>query len=88
MRRRFVFSGRVQGVGFRATARHIARNHPLSGWVRNDPDGTVTLELQGHPDAITRFIDELRRSLQRHIDTVVHTDIQDLGDEDGFRIVY
>lgn len=88
MRRRFVFAGRVQGVGFRATAHHIARDHPLTGWVKNDPDGTVTLEIQGQPDAIARFIDELRRSLHRHIDTVVPTDIQDLGAEEGFRIAY
>lgn len=51
VRRAWVFSGRVQGVGFRARARGIASRPPLAGrvtgWVRNEPDGTVRLEAQG-----------------------------------------
>lgn len=50
-RRRIVYSGRVQGVGFRATAVDVATGHPVSGWVRNEADGTVLMEIQG--DAVT-----------------------------------
>jgi Acylphosphatase len=45
-RRRIVFSGRVQGVGFRATARAVASRFEVTGWVRNADDGTVEMEVQ------------------------------------------
>jgi len=48
MRRvRAIVTGRVQGVGFRAFAVDEARDHGLTGWVRNRADGTVELEAQG-----------------------------------------
>ena len=53
MRRRLVYHGRVQGVGFRYTARSIARRHPVSGWVRNLPAGTVELLVEAGADVPT-----------------------------------
>ncbi|MGG4773112.1 acylphosphatase [Alcaligenaceae bacterium 429] len=51
-----VVTGKVQGVGFRAaTARH-AHLHKLTGWVRNAPDGSVELLLQGGTDKIDRLL--------------------------------
>lgn len=47
------YSGRVQGVGFRMTAGAVAESLNLTGWVRNEPDGSVSLELQG-PDPLVR----------------------------------
>lgn len=44
---RIVFSGRVQGVGFRFTTRGIAKRFAVAGYVRNLPDGTVELVVQG-----------------------------------------
>ena len=41
------FVGEVQGVGFRWTARKVANELDLAGWVRNEPDGSVSMELQG-----------------------------------------
>ncbi len=39
--RRFYFEGRVQGVGFRATTKHVARGYEVVGWVKNLSDGQV-----------------------------------------------
>jgi acylphosphatase len=46
-RARVLVRGRVQGVGFRASARSRARSLGVSGWVRNGPDGAVEAELEG-----------------------------------------
>ena len=46
-RKHIVFHGTVQGVGFRYRARHAARMFGCTGWVHNEPDGTVTMEIQG-----------------------------------------
>jgi acylphosphatase len=59
-RKRLRFSGRVQGVGFRATARSVADRFPVTGWVRNERDGTVTLEVQGTPAQVEAFLIALR----------------------------
>jgi acylphosphatase len=49
-------SGRVQGVGFRFTARNIARAYGLKGFVRNEPDGSVYIEAEGAEKDINKFI--------------------------------
>lgn len=49
-RRRYVVRGQVQGVGFRYRAQYAAQSLGLTGWVRNEDDGSVTLEVQGEPD--------------------------------------
>ena len=47
VRKHIIFSGRVQGVGFRYTACYLARPLGLTGWVKNLTDGRVEAELQG-----------------------------------------
>ncbi len=58
---RFVITGRVQGVGFRAWARHEARRRGLRGWVRNRHDGSVEALAIGEPVAIDAFAEACRR---------------------------
>ena len=69
-RRHLIFSGLVQGVGFRWRARQAANAVGCTGWVRNDWDGSVTMEIQGTEAAIDRVIESLNRSLYIRIDRV------------------
>ena len=54
--KRVIYSGMVQGVGFRYTARRIAQGYDVAGYVRNLPDGTVELVVQGEPGEVERFL--------------------------------
>lgn len=56
VRKRFVFQGRVQGVGFRYTAKYLAQSMGLTGWVRNEWNGTVTMEAQGSEVLINKLL--------------------------------
>ncbi len=65
-----VFHGMVQGVGFRYTAYEIARSFPdICGWVRNEPNGTVRLFIQGTEAELNQYLHSIRTKsrLSRHI---------------------
>lgn len=51
----FLVSGRVQGVSFRANARHQALALGLAGYAHNRPDGQVEVFVQGSPPALETF---------------------------------
>lgn len=51
--------GRVQGVGFRWFTRREARARNLAGWVRNLPDGSVQVVVQGAEEAVTELASRL-----------------------------
>lgn len=67
VRKRVSYRGNVQGVGFRATARGVAQARPVTGWVKNEPDGTVTMEVQGSAEAVERVLEEVRGLMSGNI---------------------
>ena len=56
IRQHIIFTGFVQGVGFRYRARKAADMYGCTGWVRNDWNGTVSMEIQGTEEQIDRVI--------------------------------
>jgi acylphosphatase len=67
MRYQATFRGMVQGVGFRATAADLAKTHSVTGWVRNEPDGSVMLVVEGDEDEVEKYLDALRREMHEKI---------------------
>jgi acylphosphatase len=59
--RRFVVSGRVQGVGYRAFAQHAARGIGVTGWARNLEDGNVEVHANGTESQLDDFEARLRQ---------------------------
>jgi acylphosphatase len=62
-----IFSGRVQGVGFRFTAFDKANRHQLTGFVRNLRDGTVEMLIQGNSDDIDSCIKDIENAFNGYI---------------------
>ena len=75
MRKRIhiLYSGRVQGVGFRFTALNIAIELGIQGWVKNLSDGRVEIMAQGEEEVLKDFSKRLNRCFLRYIQ---NTDIQ------------
>lgn len=69
------FHGRVQGVGFRFTAKYLAQSLGLTGWVENEYDGTVLMEIQGREQLIFELMKGLNRSNFIQIDWIDTGDI-------------
>jgi len=62
------FTGRVQGVGFRYTAREVACGYEVTGYVRNLFDGRVELVAEGDEEEVKAFVEGIRASqLGSHI---------------------
>ena len=85
IRRRIRFYGFVQGVGFRFRARHAAALFGCTGFVRNEEDGTVLMELQGPEAAVAQALDALQRGPFLQIDRM---DAEDLPPVPGERAFY
>ena len=85
IRQRIVFRGRVQGVGFRYRARMAAAQIGVTGWVRNNPDGTVTMEIQGEEENIDRVILAIEAGRYVRIENMDSRTIPLVADEYGFQ---
>jgi acylphosphatase len=86
VRKHVYYSGDVQGVGFRYTARRLAEGRAVSGFVRNLADGRVELAAEGPEEAVAAFLDAVADAMGR---TIVEAEILDepaAGEPRGFRI--
>ncbi|MFO0834195.1 MAG: acylphosphatase [Phycisphaerales bacterium] len=86
IRRGVRFIGRVQGVGFRATSKFVADGFDVSGWVRNEPDGSVAMEVQGAKDEVDAFLNALHDRMKRNIESFQAMDMPPVDCERGFVI--
>jgi acylphosphatase len=84
--RRFLVSGRVQGVGFRFFAEDQARAENLSGYVRNLPDGRVETVAEGEEESVRRFERAINRGPRGAIVERVEADAIPPEARDGFSI--
>jgi acylphosphatase len=66
--RRVLYTGRVQGVGFRYTARRIAQQYPVGGYVRNLANGQVELVAEGADQDVAAFLDALSGAMAGYIE--------------------
>ena len=80
--------GRVQGVSFRVWVRDEARGLGLSGWVRNEPDGSVSALIGGPEDAVSKMLERLWKGPPAARVTNVAAEDADPADlPQGFNIV-
>lgn len=82
-------TGRVQGVGFRNFTQHTARDLGLTGWVRNEPDGSVRLEAEGPRSALNDLHEAVQQGPRMARVEAVQADWQGAdGDFETFRVRY
>ncbi len=87
-RYRLRFYGMVQGVGFRYTASHAANMYRLTGYVKNEYDGSVTCEVQGRDEDIDMFIATINKGRFIDITGIDKTKLNLDANERGFEVRY
>ena len=78
------FYGDVQGVGFRYTACHAAQMYGCSGWVKNQYDGSVSMEIQGTEGEINMVLEKIKNGRFISIDRIEKKKTANRDDEWGF----
>jgi acylphosphatase len=86
IRRRIIVKGRVQGVFFRQGCQREAVAVGVTGWIRNNYDGSVEAALEGAPDAIERVVSWMRVGPSEAVVTDVNIIDEALVGEHTFRI--
>ncbi|MFQ6818161.1 MAG: acylphosphatase [Blautia sp.] len=87
IREALTFTGRVQGVGFRYKMYYLAQQYGVTGWVRNEYDGSVSAQAQGREEEIDRVIQALSGDRYIEIDHVGRNRIPLDEEERGFRML-
>ena len=84
VRRRFYFSGDVQGAGFRSRIAYAACAAKLTGWAINLSDGRVELEAQGDGAIIAQLLDQCRKDPYVRITDIESAELPLVENESGF----
>ncbi|MFC1576438.1 acylphosphatase [Candidatus Omnitrophota bacterium] len=87
-RAHIIYSGTVQGVGFRWTAEALANSIGLGGWVQNCPDGSVEVVCEGGEKDISAFTARIKKEMNNYIRSEkVNWEIP-TGEFEGFNIKF
>ena len=86
IRKHIEFTGWVQGVGFRYRESHAAANFGCTGWVKNESDGSVSMEIQGSEAQIDQVILAIERGRFIRIENMRVKSIPLDNDENSFRV--
>lgn len=81
-----IFSGRVQGVGFRYTSKQVARRFDVSGWVKNLTDGTVEMAVEGMADQLEAYVEAVAAETHGRVTDRKITRKSATGEFQGFEI--
>lgn len=88
IRKEFHFEGNVQNIGFRFEVQSHAKPLGITGYAKNNDDGTVTAQLQGNSEDINRVISDLQNIDRIQIDSMTEKDILLDYYENDFYILY
>jgi acylphosphatase len=88
IRQKLTFYGTVQGVGFRYRAKYAADGCGVTGWVKNEWDGTVTMEAQGTEGQIHEVMKRINQTPYIRIYNITTEEIPLERDERGFHVRY
>ncbi|HKQ46567.1 MAG TPA: acylphosphatase [Phycisphaerae bacterium] len=86
IRRTVLFSGRVQGVGFRYTTCGVAEDYAVTGYVRNLTDGRVETVVEGDTSEVERFLTALKAEMASYIRDVQQHDGPAAGEFRRFEV--
>ncbi|MEE1305652.1 MAG: acylphosphatase [Agathobacter sp.] len=81
-----IIHGRVQGVGFRYRARYAAQGLRVTGWVRNEWDGTVEMEAQGTVEQINEMLRVINSGTYISMEGIDSREIPVDMEERGFHV--
>jgi acylphosphatase len=86
--KRIIFTGNVQGIGFRFTAHNIARRYGLAGFVRNLPDGSVEMFAQGRAEDIEQSLRDISETFAGYISETLIEEVEPDNHYKDFRITF
>jgi len=88
IRKRVYYSGTVQGVGFRYTARNVARGHRVTGFVKNLRDGRVEVVVEGEAGEVQGFLDGVAEAMRGDVGGAEASDEPATGEFAGFGVSF
>jgi acylphosphatase len=86
LRYTITFTGQVQGVGFRYNTVNVASGYRITGWVRNEHDGSVLCLAEGEQAELDRFVNAVKEAMQGYLRDVRIVTEPATGEFSGFAV--